>query len=64
MEEKRIPEAFDYHAVSQLRHEAREKLSAVSPRSIGQAQRIAGISPADIAVLLVSLKARRGNLDG
>lgn len=59
MESRAIPDGFDYFGVSQLRHEAKEKLSRVSPRNIGQAQRISGISPADITVLLVHLEAGR-----
>jgi tRNA uridine 5-carboxymethylaminomethyl modification enzyme len=52
----RIPETFDFRAVPQLRHEAKEKLTRVRPRDLGQAGRISGITPADLAVLLVSLK--------
>ncbi|QDT55953.1 tRNA uridine 5-carboxymethylaminomethyl modification enzyme MnmG [Caulifigura coniformis] len=52
----RIPEAFDFRAIPQLRSEAREKLSRVQPRDIGQAGRISGITPADLAVLMVYLK--------
>ena len=60
LESRRIPAEFDYAAVTSLRLEAAEKLSAVRPRSIGQASRISGVSPADISVLLVYLEwARR-----
>jgi tRNA uridine 5-carboxymethylaminomethyl modification enzyme len=52
----RIPDSFDYHAVPQLRREAQEKLSRVRPRDLGQAGRISGITPADMAVLLIYLK--------
>ncbi|MBX9625001.1 MAG: tRNA uridine-5-carboxymethylaminomethyl(34) synthesis enzyme MnmG [Gemmataceae bacterium] len=55
LEGKRIPTAFDYTAVPQLRHEAREKLGRVRPTSLGQAGRISGITPADLAVLLFYL---------
>jgi tRNA uridine 5-carboxymethylaminomethyl modification enzyme len=55
LEDKRIPGTFDYAAVPQLRHEAREKLTRVKPASIGQAGRISGITPADLAVLLFYL---------
>jgi tRNA uridine 5-carboxymethylaminomethyl modification enzyme len=55
LESKPIPSQFDYAAVPQLRHEAREKLGRVRPGSIGQASRISGISPADLAVLLIYL---------
>jgi len=56
MENKRIPSSFDYTAVPQLRMEAKEKLSRVKPSSIGQAGRVSGITPADLAVLLFYLE--------
>jgi tRNA uridine 5-carboxymethylaminomethyl modification enzyme len=56
MESRTIPPHFDYHAVPQLRIEAREKLSKIRPGSIGQASRISGITPADLAVLLFYLE--------
>jgi tRNA uridine 5-carboxymethylaminomethyl modification enzyme len=59
METRRIPADFDFAAIGQLRMEAREKLSSIAPRSIGQAQRIAGITPSDIGVLLIYLESRR-----
>lgn len=52
----RIPKSFRFEAVSQLRHEAREKLSRVDPETLGQASRVSGITPADIAVLMMYLK--------
>jgi tRNA uridine 5-carboxymethylaminomethyl modification enzyme len=55
LEHKRIPTSFDFHAIAQLRHEAREKLHRVRPASVGQASRISGITPADLAVLLFYL---------
>jgi tRNA uridine 5-carboxymethylaminomethyl modification enzyme len=58
MESRRIPEGFDFRSIGQLRLEAREKLAAVAPRSIGQAQRISGISPADIAVVMLYLEQK------
>ncbi len=59
LERRRIPAGFDYAAVTSLRLEAQEKLAAVHPHSIGQASRISGVSPADIAVLLVYLEKER-----
>ena len=56
LENKIIPDSVDYNALKNLRVEAREKLSAIRPRSIGQASRISGVSPADISVLLVWLE--------
>ncbi len=62
LEEKLIPENIDYKDVINLRTEAIEKLSKIRPRSIGQASRISGVSPADISVLLIYLaKNQRGN---
>ena len=53
LENKTIPENIDYNAIQNLRVEAREKLSEIRPRSIGQASRISGVSPADISVLTI-----------
>jgi tRNA uridine 5-carboxymethylaminomethyl modification enzyme len=55
MEDRRIPAQFDYAAIPQLRAEAREKLSQVQPANLGQAGRISGITPADLAVLVLHL---------
>ncbi|MBR5155845.1 MAG: tRNA uridine-5-carboxymethylaminomethyl(34) synthesis enzyme MnmG [Clostridia bacterium] len=63
MENKKIPENIDYSTIEGLRLEARQKLEKLRPHSIGQASRISGVSPADIAVLVVYLKQRRGNED-
>jgi len=58
LEHKPLPLDIDYSAVTQLRAEAREQFHRVRPRSLGQAGRIAGVNPADIATLLVYLKGR------
>jgi len=57
LEDKRIPERFDYARLRHLRHEAREKLERVRPASLGQASRIAGVTPADLQLLRVHLGA-------
>ena len=56
LERKTLPETLDYAAIGGLRLEAREKLAAVRPRSLGQAGRISGVSPADIAALMIALE--------
>jgi len=56
MAEKEIPKGFDYLSVPSLRIEAKQKLTNIRPRTIGQASRISGVSPADISLLLVWLK--------
>jgi tRNA uridine 5-carboxymethylaminomethyl modification enzyme len=56
LEERAIPPDFSYHEIPSLKKEAREKLSRFRPVTVGQASRIAGVTPADIAVLLVHLK--------
>ena len=53
LENKKLPENFDYSEVNSLRREAVQKLNKVQPATIGQASRISGVSPADISVLLV-----------
>lgn len=59
MEKKRIPADLDYNDISSLRLEARQKLIAFKPVSVGQASRISGVSPADISVLLIYLEKKR-----
>jgi tRNA uridine 5-carboxymethylaminomethyl modification enzyme len=56
LEDKPIPMDFDFRSIPQLRAEAREKFATVRPRSLGQAGRISGVNPADIATLLIHLK--------
>jgi tRNA uridine 5-carboxymethylaminomethyl modification enzyme len=56
LEDKQIPESFDYSTVPSLRNEARQKLSKIRPGTVGQAARISGVSPADVSILMVWLK--------
>ena len=58
LEKKLIPADIDYDDVSNLRKEARQKLKAIKPASLGQASRISGVSPADISVLMIYLSIR------
>ena len=53
LEELEIPESFDYKKISSLGNEAREKLSRIRPRTLGQASRISGINPSDVQILMV-----------
>lgn len=59
MEERRIPADIDYHQISGLSKESRENMSKIRPLNIGQAARIAGVTPADISVLMVYLEYKR-----
>lgn len=58
-EDRRIPEWLDYGSIPELRSEAREKLAELQPATLGQASRIAGISPADISILMIYMEGRR-----
>ena len=62
LEERRIPQGFDYSRVVGLRNEAREKLMRFRPVNVGQASRIHGVNPTDISILLIYLEraARQG----
>ena len=60
LDEKKLPEDIDYYQISGLRNEAQEKLAKIRPQSLGQASRISGVNPADIAVLMVYLRISRG----
>ena len=55
-----IPDSFDYNTIKALSNEGREKLIKFHPRTIGQASRISGVSNADISILMVFLKNRKG----
>ena len=56
MEDKQIPAWIDYSQIPSLRTEARQKLGSIRPATLGQASRISGISPADVSLLMVSMK--------
>lgn len=56
MEHFNLPETFDYLSIQQLSNESREKLSRIRPLNLGQASRISGVTPSDIAVLMIRLK--------
>jgi len=53
LEDLEIPESFDYRKIASLGNEAREKLSKLKPRTLGQASRISGINPSDVQILMV-----------
>jgi tRNA uridine 5-carboxymethylaminomethyl modification enzyme len=59
LEEQLIPESLAYEAVQHLRTQARQKLLRARPRTIGQASRVEGVTPADIAILLVYVEKLR-----
>jgi tRNA uridine 5-carboxymethylaminomethyl modification enzyme len=64
LEQLVIPDAFDYATVSGLRNEAREKLARFRPATVGMASRISGVTPADVAVLMVALEKNRRSGQG
>jgi len=64
MEDRKLPQNADYQAISALRIEARQKLSRQQPVSLGQAARIPGVTPADVAVLTVWLKKHQAEAQG
>ena len=55
-----LPEGLEYSAIQGLRLEARQKLDQIRPQNLGQASRVSGVSPADVAVLMVYLKQNGG----
>lgn len=64
MDEKTIPPDFDYHAIPGLKTEAKHRLTALRPATLGQAARAQGVNPADIALLAVMLKRGSGEAEG
>ena len=58
VEARRLPEDIDYRSIRSLRLEAQQKLNQFKPANIGQASRLAGVTPADVSVLLVWLESR------
>jgi len=60
LEERALPADLDYMSIHGIRMEARQKLTDIRPRNLGQASRVSGVSPADIAVLMVYLKQGEG----
>ncbi len=63
MESRQLPEGINYSEIHGLRLEARQKLEKIRPKSLGQASRISGVSPADISVLIIWLEAYNRNKD-
>ena len=64
LESRPLPHGLDYSSLTGLRLEAREKLSCIRPLNLGQASRISGVSPADIAVLMVALERGQSTPEG
>ena len=61
LEDYPMPKDMDYRAITGLRLEARQKLEEIHPLNLGQASRVSGVSPADVAVLMVFLEKHKGN---
>ena len=61
VEEKQIPESFDYDTIPSMRNEARQKLKEIRPATLGQASRISGVSPADVGLVMVWMKRGQGS---
>ena len=59
LEDKKLPQDFDYESIDGMRIEARQKLNQFKPLSVGQASRISGVTPADINVILIHLEKLR-----
>ena len=64
LENKLLSDDINYEAIGGIRLEARQKLSKLRPRSVGQASRISGVSPADISVILIYLEQLKRNNKG
>ena len=60
LDQRVIPADVDFHSIRGLATEARQKLSAVRPHTVGQASRVPGVTPPDISILLVYLEQRKG----
>ncbi|MEG1880765.1 MAG: tRNA uridine-5-carboxymethylaminomethyl(34) synthesis enzyme MnmG, partial [Oscillospiraceae bacterium] len=58
LEKKKLPKDLEYSTIEGLRLEARQKLDKIKPHSLGQASRISGVSPSDMAVLIIYLKSQ------
>ena len=63
LEKRLLPDSLDYSSIKGLRIEAAQKLNEIKPNSIGHASRIAGVSPADISVLLIYMEQMKGRND-
>ena len=63
MEERKLPADADYSAIHSIRLEARQKLDQIRPLNLGQASRISGVSPADLAALIFWLEREEKNSD-